>query len=137
MSPKSKSRRELLKGAAAVGAVAAGASVGKIASAQTKASGPALPTYAENEAPMIATDDDLVAYGTRSHYVTSKRVPAIMNGYPRSSPDEFGLTFHIATPLQDSVGSIQASSLHYTATTKGSFIPDIDPAKHTLMINGL
>jgi sulfane dehydrogenase subunit SoxC len=47
------------------------------------------------------------------------------------------LEFHIATPLQDSVGTIQASSLHYAATTKGSFIPDIDPAKHTLMIDGL
>ena len=47
------------------------------------------------------------------------------------------MEFHIATPLQDSVGTIQASSLHYVATTKGSFIPDIDPAKHTLMINGL
>jgi sulfane dehydrogenase subunit SoxC len=47
------------------------------------------------------------------------------------------LEFHLSTPLQDSVGTIQASSLHYVATTKGSFIPDIDPAKHTLMIDGL
>ena len=138
MNIKSKSRRELLKGAAAVAGAAAGASVtGALAQTKVAVAGNAIPTYAENEAPMIATDDDLVAYGTRSHYVTSKRIPAVMNGYPRSSPDEFGLTFHIATPLQDSYGSIQASSLHYTATTKGSFIPDIDPSKHTLMINGL
>ena len=82
---------------------------------------------------MIPVSDDLVAYGVRSHYVTSKRIPT--NGRP--SPDAFGLEFHIATPLQDSVGTIQASSLHYAATTKGSFIPDIDPAKHTLMIDGL
>jgi sulfane dehydrogenase subunit SoxC len=134
MGPKPSSRRELLKGGAAVvGAAAAGASVAKIAHAETPASGSALPTYAENEAPMIAADDDLVAYGTRSHYVTSKRIPT--NGRP--SPDDFGLGFHIATPLQDSVGTIQASSLHYAATTKGSFTPDIDPAKHTLMIDGL
>src|ERR1700683_1905165 len=136
MDPKPSSRRELLKGAAlAVGTVAAGASVSKIAFAQTPASGPApaLPSYAENEAPMVAASDDVIAYGVRSHYVTSKRIPAL----GRPSPDDFGLEFHVATPLQDSFGTIQASSLHYAATTKGSFIPDIDPAKHTLMIDGL
>jgi sulfane dehydrogenase subunit SoxC len=138
MDTKRRSRRELLKGGAvAVGTVVAGTSVSKIAFAQTPASGPAkaLPTYAENEAPMIAADNDLIAYGVRSHYVTSKRVPA--TNAPRMSPDDFGLSFHVATPLQDSIGTIQASSLHYTATTKGSFIPDIDPAKHTLMIDGM
>src|ERR1700749_4901546 len=128
MDPKSKSRRQLLKGgAAAIGTVAAGASVGKVASAET------LPSYAANEAPMVPASEDVIAYGVRSHYVTSKRIPA--NGRP--SPDDFGLEFHVATPLQDSVDTIQASSLHYVATTKGSFIPDIDPAKHTLMIDGL
>ena len=136
MDPKPSSRRELLKGGAlAVGTVAAGASVSKIASAQTPASGPApaLPTYAANEAPMVPASEDVIAYGERSHYVTSMRIPAL----GRPSPDEFGMVFHVATPLQDSVGTIQASSLHYVATTKGSFIPDIDPAKHTLMIDGL
>ncbi len=134
MDPKSKSRRELLKGGAAiVGAAAAGASLGKSALAQTPAAGAALPSFALNSAPMEATTQDLIAYGVRSHYVTSKRIP-----YPgRTSPDDFGLSFHIATPLQDSVGTFQASSLHYAATTKGSFLPDIDPAKHTLMIDGL
>jgi sulfane dehydrogenase subunit SoxC len=136
MDPKPRSRRELLKGGAlAVGTVAAGASVSKIALAQTPASGaaPALSTYAANEAPMVAPSDDVIAYGSRSHYVTSKRIPAM----GRPSPDDMGLEFHLATPLQDSFGTIQASSLHYVATTKGSFIPDIDPAKHTLMIDGL
>ena len=136
MDPKSKSRRQLLKGgAAAIGTVAAGASASKIASAATPASGPApaLPSYAANEAPMVPASEDVIAYGVRSHYVTSKRIPAL----GRPSPDDFGLEFHLSTPLQDSVGTIQASSLHYVATTKGSFIPDIDPAKHTLMIDGL
>ena len=127
MDPKRTNRRELLKGSALA---AAGAAVSTSALAQA---GAKLPTYAENEAPMIAADDDLVAYGVRSHYVTSKRIPT--NGRP--SPDDFGLGFHIATPLQDSYGTVQASSLHYAATTKGAFIPDIDPAKHTLMIDGL
>jgi sulfane dehydrogenase subunit SoxC len=43
----------------------------------------------------------------------------------------------VATPLQDSVGVITPSSLHYVATTRGSFIPDIDPREHRLMIHGM
>src|SRR5690242_2041818 len=103
MDPKSKSRRQLLKGgAAAIGTVAAGASVSKIASAQTPASAStsALPSYAVNEAPMVPASEDVIAYGVRSHYVTSKRIPTL----GRTSPDDFGLEFHLATPLQDSFG---------------------------------
>jgi sulfane dehydrogenase subunit SoxC len=55
----------------------------------------------------------------------------------RHSPDEFGLTFHVLTPLQDSVGIITPSSLHYTATHRGAFVPDIDPHEHRLMIHGM
>ena len=74
-----------------------------------------------------------IPYGARSKYVTSVRIP---HGN-RPSPDTFGLTFHVATPLQDPVGVITPSSLHYYATTRGSFLPDIDPRQHTLMIHGL
>src|ERR1700733_11165733 len=139
MDSKPSSRRELLKsGALAVGAAAAGASVGKTALAQTPAPAPALPSYAANEAPQIAVSSDVVAYGVRSHYVKSMRIQE--DGRPKGATsryDNFGLTIHIQTPLQDSIGTIQASSLHYCATTKGSFLPDIDPAQHTLLINGL
>jgi sulfane dehydrogenase subunit SoxC len=55
----------------------------------------------------------------------------------RPSPDAFGKVLHVAAPLQDSVGVITPSSLHYVATTRGSYIPDIDPKEHTLMIHGL
>ena len=48
-----------------------------------------------------------------------------------------GSSFHVATPLQDSVGVITPSSLHYVGTTRGSFIPDIDPKEHRLMIHGM
>ena len=84
MDPKPSSRRELLKGGAlAVGTVAAGASVSKIAFAQTPASAPpALPSYAANEAPMIPASEDVIAYGVRSHYVTSKRIPAWAGRHP-------------------------------------------------------
>ena len=69
--------------------------------------------------------DELIAYGERSRFVTSIRVPVA----ERHSPDEFGLTFHVLTPLQDSVGIITPSSLFYTATHRGAFVPDIDPAR--------
>jgi sulfane dehydrogenase subunit SoxC len=148
MDSKPSNRRELLKGGAlAVGAVATGASVSTLASeaitpafAQTPAAGPApaLPSYAANEAPEIPVSPDVIAYGVRSHYVKSVRIQE--DGRPPGTTaryTDFGLTLHIQSPLQDSVGTIQASSLHYCATTKGSFVPDIDPARHTLMIDGL
>ena len=137
MDSKPSSRRELLKGTAlAVGAAAAGASVGKTALAETPA--PALPSYAVNEAPQLPVSADVVAYGVRSRYVKSVRIQE--DGRPPGATaryDNFGLTIHIQTPLQDSIGTIQASSLHYCATTKGAYVPDIDPDKHTLLINGL
>ena len=77
--------------------------------------------------------DELIAYGERSRFVTSIRMPVA----ERHSPDEFGLTFHVLTPLQDSVGIITPSSLFYTATHRGAFVPDIDPAEHRLMIHGM
>jgi sulfane dehydrogenase subunit SoxC len=127
------SRRELLKGGAlAVGAVATGA-VSKVV---TPALADTTTSYALNEAPMVASNDATIAYGVRSHYVTSKRIQEDQRAVPANYTD-FGLTDHIYSPLQDQLGTFQASSLHYFATTKGSFVPDIDPAQHTLTIQGL
>ncbi len=78
---------------------------------------------------------ELIEYGQRSHYVTSVRIAHPMGGRP--SPDAFGKVFHLASPLQDSVGVVTPSSLHYVATTRGSYMPDIDPRQHTLTIHGL
>src|SRR5580700_2592115 len=77
--------------------------------------------------------DELIAYGDRSRFVTSIRKPVA----ERHSPDEFGLTFHVLTPLQDSFGIITPSSLFYTATHRGAFVPDIDPKEHRFMIHGM
>ena len=82
---------------------------------------------------MIKEGKDQIAYGDRSPHVTSVRIPH--GGRP--SPDNWGLTFHVAAPLQDSVGVITPSSLHYMGTTRGSFLPDIDPREHRLMIHGM
>ena len=67
--------------------------------------------------------DELIAYGDRSRFVTSIRVPVA----GRHSPDEFGLTFHVLAPLQDSVGIITPSSLHYTATHRATLFPTSIP----------
>ena len=121
MGSRRPDRRGFLKGSAAL---AGGLTVGAVE-----------PALGQTPAPggFIKGSDERVAYGERSRFVTSVR---IAHG-GRPSPDEFGLDFHIATPLQDSVGVITPSSLHYVGTTRGSFVPDIDPATHRLMIQGL
>ncbi len=130
MGSKRTSRRELLKGGAAL---AGGFTLGAVAPAlgQTPASGQA----PGHDHPMIKGSKELIAYGERSRFVTSVRIAHPIGGRP--SPDAFGKVFHVAAPLQDSVGVITPSSLHYVATTRGSFMPDIDPKQHTLMIHGL
>ena len=121
MSSKRPDRRGFLKGGAAL---ASGLTLGAVEPAlgQTRVSGA-----------FIKGSDELIAYGERSRFVTSVRIP---HG-SRPSPDKFGLVFHVAAPLQDSVGMITPSSLHFVGTTRGSFIPDIDPLEHRLMIHGM
>ncbi len=125
MGSKRFNRRDLLKSGATL---AGGFTLG----AAAPALGQEPMTHASP--PMIKGDNDgQIAYGDRSKHVKSVRIPH--GGRP--SPDNFGLTFHVASPLQDSVGVITPSSLHYFATTRGSFLPDIDPREHRFMIHGL
>ena len=112
-------RRFIKKGVALAGWVAAGGT--GFAKGQTASS-------AASETPA----KDLDAYGERSHYVTSARIFP-----PPWGPDPFGLTSHLFTPLQDSVGIITPASLHYTMAHKGFYVPDINPAQHRLMIHGM
>src|SRR5712672_3833221 len=132
MGSERTSRRELLKSGAAL---AGGLTLGDIASLQAQAHDHPPTPGSQNASPMILGSKELVEYGQRSKYVTSVRIQHAPGGRP--SPDLFGKVFHVASPLQDSVGVITPSSLHYVATTRGSFIPDIDPKEHTLMIHGL
>ncbi|MBL4819763.1 MAG: molybdopterin-dependent oxidoreductase [Gammaproteobacteria bacterium] len=118
MGLKRSDRREFLKRGAAL---AGGLGVAAVKPAMGQTPGNILGT------------DELVGYGKRSRFVKSVRIPH--GGRP--SPDAFGLDFHIAAPLQDSVGVITPSSLHYMGTTRGSFVPDINPAEHRLMIHGM
>jgi sulfane dehydrogenase subunit SoxC len=121
MGSKRPGRREFLKGSAAL---AGGLTLGAAAPAIGQA--PASP-------PMSKGDKDQIAYGDRSPFVKSVR---IAHG-GRPSPDDFGLVFHVASPLQDSVGVITPSSLHFVGTTRGSYIPQIDPKEHRLLIHGM
>ena len=121
MGSKRPARRDFLKSGAAL---AGGLTLGAAAPALGQT--PASP-------PMIKGEKDYIAYGARSRFVTSVR---IAHG-GRPSPDNFGLVFHVAAPLQDSVGVITPSSLHFVRTTRGSYIPDIDPREHRLMIHGM
>jgi len=93
------------------------------------------PASGQNPEPeaFIKGTDDQVAYGQRSRFET-----AVRESHGRThSPDDFGLVKHVSTPIQDSVGVITPSSLHYVGTTRGSYVPDIDPKKHWLMVHGM
>src|SRR5215467_11705553 len=123
MREKQAARREFLRNGAAL---AGGLTL--------SAAAPAFGQQAPAQPPMIKGErEGEIGYGARSKYTTSVRIPH--GGRP--TPDTFGLTFHVASPLQDQVGVITPSSLHYYATTRGAFLPDIDPGQHTLMIHGL
>ncbi|MCE2541791.1 MAG: molybdopterin-dependent oxidoreductase [Acidobacteria bacterium] len=123
MGTKRPDRREFLRGGAAL---AGGLTVGAVK--------PALGQAPEPER-FIRGNADMIAYGERSPFVTSVRIPHPPGG--RESPDAFGLVFHVAAPLQDSVGVITPSSLHFVGTTRGSLMPEIDPSEHRLMIHGM
>jgi sulfane dehydrogenase subunit SoxC len=120
MDSKSRNRRAFLKSSAAL----AGLTVTGVR--------PALGQTSMTEA-MSPKNKELIAYGERSPYVTSTRVP--VDG--RMSPDMYGLTFHVLSPLQDLFGIITPSSLFYVATHRGSYVPQINPAEHRLMIHGM
>src|SRR5580658_9338187 len=142
MGSKRTSRRELLKtGGALAGGLtleAVAPALGQTLSGEASARDQSMATGSPEgvpDYPMIPGNKELIAYGQRSHFVTSVRMAHPMGGRP--SPDAFGKVFHVASPIQDTVGVITPSSLHYVATTRGSFMPDIDPKQHTLMIHGL
>src|SRR5215470_7067360 len=128
MDRKKPSRRKFLTSGAVVAGAAAGALRPANAQAPAQTQAPAA-----GAAPGKKDIKELIAYGERSRFVTSLREPS--EGRP--SPDAFGLTFHVVTPLGESVGSITPSSLHYVAAHRGFYVPDIDPAKHRLMIHGM
>ena len=127
MSGKQKGRRRFLKeGAAVAGLVAAPPALG-LAGAAAAAQGPE-----------VVDNNDLesVLYGRRSRFVTTTREVEGRSHYqtPRIRPNPQRPSAR--TPLADLVGTITPTPLHFT-TQHYYGIPDINPAEHTLMIEGL
>ena len=127
MSGKQKGRRRFLKeGAAAAGLVAAPPALGLVGAA------------AAAQGPEVVDNNDLesVLYGRRSRFVTTTREVEGRSHYqtPRIRPNPQRPSAR--TPLADLVGTITPTPLHFT-TQHYYGIPDINPAEHTLMIEGL
>jgi sulfane dehydrogenase subunit SoxC len=119
MNPKNSDRRRFLKNGAALAGLAVGASAG----ARSVAAEPALEKI-----------DELHLYGERSHFVSSVRNGSINN--PERRLKDEPVAFGLRTPLQDSVGIITPSSLHFTIS-HGFEPPDINPQEHRLLIHGM
>ena len=114
MNAKKHGRRRFLKEGAALAGLAAGA----IRSASGQTLGSEIPEK---------RPQDLRAYGERSRFENSVRTP---DG--TFSPREGW-----STPLQDSIGIITPSALHFTVVRFRNDPPDIDPRQHRLLIHGL
>ena len=109
MNSKQSDRRRFLK----EGAALAGLAVGAVRAARGQTTG--IETLG-------LRPDDYRAYGMRSRFVNSVRTVGSRTG--------------LLTPLQDSVGIITPSALHFE-NTRGYPPPDIDPRQHRLLIHGL
>jgi sulfane dehydrogenase subunit SoxC len=116
-SQQDSSRRRFLQGGAALGAaLVAGAGLPRAARAQPAPDDPSKVLGAP-----------VRPYGERSRFEQPVR-----EKFPLSKTDEVGST---ATPLDETFGIITPSALHYEVHRGG--VPDIDPAKHRLLIHGL
>jgi sulfane dehydrogenase subunit SoxC len=110
-------RRRFLKGGAALGAAL-------VAGAGLPLAGRTQPAPDD---PSKVLGDPIRPYGERSRFEQTVR-----ERFPLSKTDEVGST---ATPLDKTLGIITPSALHYEVHRGG--VPDIDPAKHRLLIHGM
>lgn len=127
MFPATPSRRRLLTGGTALaGAAAAGLVAGR-AVARDAPPGAVLrdvpedPTKVQGEP--VAADG---GYGSRSQFATEVRWR-----YPTANEN----TSWSMTPLQDSLGNLTPSGLHFERHHGG--IPTIDPRRHELVVHGM
>jgi sulfane dehydrogenase subunit SoxC len=86
----------------------------------------ALSACSKQEAPSML-GAPMTKYGSRSPHVTAERSVPMDTKTPSTGASR--------TPLQDTYGIITPSSLHFERHHAG--VPDIDPAKHELLIHGL
>ena len=120
MNSKQSGRRRFLKDSALLAGVAAGA----IRSASGQETARETMDWKVGYQPDVP--EDLRKYGQPSRYGTLLRT---YNPARRATDD-------MHTPIQDTMGIITPSSLHYTVC-HGSAVPDIDPREHRLLIHGM
>src|SRR6516162_9159535 len=84
------------------------------------------------DVPPRAPGAPLSGHSERSKYVELSRIPEAGPGIRSVSPID---AINSKTPLQKLVGDITPSDLHYERSHSG--VPDLDPAKHRLLIHGL
>jgi sulfane dehydrogenase subunit SoxC len=117
-------RRTLIAGAAAAAGGALLTNLTPAEAQQKAAAAPAVPPP-----PVVPADPTKVsgapttAVGSRSPFVNPRRGPV------------GEITGTASTPLQDLMGTITPSDLHFTRIHNG--VPTIDPTKHTLLLHGL
>jgi sulfane dehydrogenase subunit SoxC len=75
---------------------------------------------------------DLSGHSERSKYVKIARIPEAGPGKRNVDPSD---AINSKTPLDKLFGSITPSDLHYERSHSG--VPDIDPAKHRLLLHGM
>ncbi|MDX6752100.1 sulfite dehydrogenase [Geminicoccaceae bacterium 1502E] len=124
----SASRRGLLSGGSAMaGAAVAALLQGRTVRAEEAPAGAVLRDVPEDPTKMlgeaVAADG---GYGSRSQFETEVRWR-----YPTANE----YTSWSMTPLQDSLGNLTPSGLHFERHHGG--IPTIDPARHTLFVHGM
>src|SRR6201991_692056 len=75
---------------------------------------------------------DLSGHSERSKYVKLARIPEAGPGNRNVDPSD---AINSKTPLDKLFGGITPSDLHYERSHSGA--PDLDPAKHRLLIHGM
>ncbi len=128
LTPRPSRRRFLTKGAAAAGLVATAPALELAGGSSTAAA--QVPVVADNNA------IESVLYGRRSRFVTTTRE---IEGRSHSETARIRPNPQrpsARTPLAELTGTITPTSLHFT-TQHYYGIPDINPAEHSLMIEGM
>ena len=114
-APARADRRRFLKRAVALGATLAAAGRPIAGGAQV------------SDDPSKIVGGPLTLYGERARSEKASKVKV-----PPNMPDEWGASL---TPLDETLGIITPSALHYEVSRGG--IPEIDPRRHRLLIHGM
>ena len=145
MSAKKSDRRQFLKNSAALAAFAAGAAAaaGSVRAQDLDSEkghlvdSPEAQQKALDGTPGLAPGQRFDAiYGVRSRYENGARTGGIGAYITAANGKSVRPYIGGLTPIQDLIGSITPSGLHYF-NNHGYLPPDIDPSEHRLLIHGM